>query len=246
MAGSRFPDPAQGVFTTTLVRDGVPLALDAHLARLDASVRALYAVGLPADAPEVAGVRTRGVALGRLRLSAVPRPGGALRLDAVVAPVEPAAVLPGWERALLLRTVGGEDWPAAHKWADRRVLAALEARTAPAGALLTGPGGALRETTRANLFVVDAVGVLRTPPAGGTILPGVMRARVLALAAESGVVIREAPLTAAELPGACEAFATGSVRGVEPVRAIDDRSWEAPGPVTRLLADALRRTWLGA
>ena len=36
------PDPALGVFETLLVRDGTAQALDAHLARLAASVADLY------------------------------------------------------------------------------------------------------------------------------------------------------------------------------------------------------------
>ena len=57
------PTPAQragGIFDTMLVRDGVPVRLADHLARLDRSCRELYGAGLPADLPArcraVAGV----------------------------------------------------------------------------------------------------------------------------------------------------------------------------------------------
>src|SRR5215218_1872712 len=46
------PDPAGGVFSTLLVRDGLALAADAHLARLGASVAELYGAALPADLAE--------------------------------------------------------------------------------------------------------------------------------------------------------------------------------------------------
>jgi branched-subunit amino acid aminotransferase/4-amino-4-deoxychorismate lyase len=38
----RRPDPQQGVFETLLVLNGRPIELDAHLARLEASLKALF------------------------------------------------------------------------------------------------------------------------------------------------------------------------------------------------------------
>ena len=42
----RRPDARAGVFDTLLVQGGVPVALEAHLARLTTSVREVYGVGL--------------------------------------------------------------------------------------------------------------------------------------------------------------------------------------------------------
>jgi para-aminobenzoate synthetase/4-amino-4-deoxychorismate lyase len=65
--GDAHPDPALGVFDTLLVRDGVPVDLEAHLDRLADSVRELY--GVPVD---VAAMAERVVAgaggLGRARV----------------------------------------------------------------------------------------------------------------------------------------------------------------------------------
>src|SRR6185503_6949766 len=44
--GADRPDPILGVFETILIRDGVPVDLRAHLARLARSVEALYGAGL--------------------------------------------------------------------------------------------------------------------------------------------------------------------------------------------------------
>lgn len=238
------PDPAHGVFATLLVADGVALELDAHLARLDGSVRELYGVALPAAARSLANDRAQGLALGRLRVTVVPRGTGAPRLEATAVAVEREIVLPGWERALDLAPAAVEGWNGAHKWADRRLLEALDARAAPATAVLVDHERGLLETTRANLFAVGDDGIVRTPPADGSILPGIARARVIGLARRSGLEVREERLTPADLRTAREAFATGSVRGVEAVRSFDGAPLDGPGDVTRALAEALRRSWL--
>jgi para-aminobenzoate synthetase/4-amino-4-deoxychorismate lyase len=248
MVELRMPDPLHGVFSTTLVVDGHPVDLEAHLARLRDSVRALYGVRLPASARALAREQAQGLALGRLRLTATPADGGTARLEASAESLERAAILPGWTGALDLRTVVLDRWPGAHMWADRRLLEALDAQAAPAGALLVAPDGSVRETTRGNVFALGADGVLRTPPLDGSILPGITRARVLALAAAAGVVAREERLSVAQLRAAREAFATGALRGIEPIRSMDGA---AVGPerseaLAAALARELGRGWLGA
>jgi para-aminobenzoate synthetase / 4-amino-4-deoxychorismate lyase len=237
------PDPALGVFATMLVLDGAPVELDPHLAQLGASVRALYGIELPERTVALAGERARGVALGRLRVSLTPC-AGAPRLDAVARSIDRAIVLPGWEDALDLRSAPVDGWHGAHKWADRRLLERLEAAAAPAGALLVEADGRVLETTRANVFALGRDEVLRTPPADGAILPGVTRAAVIAIAREAGIEVREEPLDAAALRAAREVFASGSVRGVEPVRSLDGAAVGAWGEVTAAVAAALRRRWL--
>lgn len=241
------PDRAVGVFATLLVVDGAPVELDAHVARLRASLRALYDAELPTHAPELVREHARGHALARLRIDLVPASEGQPpRAAAVARPIERTIVLPGWSGALALRAIAVEGWRGAHKWADRRLLERLDAEAAPAGALLVDPVAGVLETTRANVFCVGADGVLRTPPTDGRVLPGIARGRVLELAASAGVEVREEPFGIAALANAHEAFTTGSVRGIEPVRALDRSAIAGPGPVTTALATALERRWLGA
>ncbi len=240
------PEPARGVFSTLLVLDGHPRELDRHLARLRASLMALYGAELPAGLAEQADASARRHAVARLRVAVVPAADGdPLGVTVTATEIERALVLPGRERALTLRSVAVDGWRGEHKWIDRRALEALDAAVAPAGALLVDRAGAALETTRANLFAVGADGVLRTPPADGTILPGVCRGLVLELARELGLDAREERLPAADLALARELFTSGSVRGVEPVAALDDHRFDAPGPVAGALADALRRRWFG-
>jgi para-aminobenzoate synthetase/4-amino-4-deoxychorismate lyase len=239
------PDPAQGLIETMLVVRGVPLELDAHVERLRAGICALYDAPLPAAAAELALAHSAGLALGRLRLAVTPRRGRAPRAEAEAEPVERRTVLPGWELALDLRSVLVAGWRGERKWADRRLLERLDAGVAPHSALLVDCRRGALETTRASLFAVGADGVLRTPPLDGSVLPGVTRARAIALARDAGVDVSEERLPLERLHAARELFATGSVRGVEPIRSLDGVRLEGPGPVTLMLARELRLEWLG-
>jgi para-aminobenzoate synthetase/4-amino-4-deoxychorismate lyase len=246
MAHHCTPDPGHGVFTTMLVVGGAPVALAAHLARLMASVRALYGIDLPESTEPMALERARGVALGRVQLSVTPGRDAAPCVEAVAAAVERATVLPGWDGAIALRSVVVPGWRGGHKWSDRRLLGRLDDNAAPAAALLLDRDGAALETTRASLFALGVDGVLRTPPADGSILPGVARGQILELAAELGVDAREERLPIADVRAARELFATGSVRGIEPVRVLDGHALQrAAGGLTARLSRELERRWLG-
>ncbi len=78
----------------------------------------------------------------------------------------------------------------------------------------------------ANLFVVRA-GRMSTPALERCGVAGVARSEVLAVTGASTV-----DLTPAELAGADEVFLTSSVRGILPVRAFGESTWQ-PGPVVR-------------
>jgi D-alanine transaminase/branched-chain amino acid aminotransferase len=92
-------------------------------------------------------------------------------------------------------------------------------------------GSRLLETTRSNLFVVDASGHLVTP--GRDVLEGVTRENVLrALEGEIDVDFRDVDM--GELPAIEEAFITSTTKGVMPVRQIGDTVIGAglPVPIT--------------
>jgi para-aminobenzoate synthetase/4-amino-4-deoxychorismate lyase len=202
------PDPAAGVFETMLVGAGGEIAeLEHHLARLAASVEALYGHGLPA------ALRTR------VRDAAA---GGAGWVRVEVRPDGALAVAPGARSALgdvTLRpwTVPGGLGP--HKWADRRLIYALTAASGGAVPLLVDADGRVLEAAWANVFARGADGVLRTPPADGRILPGIRRAGLLA----SGAAV-EAELDLGDLAAAKEILLTSALREVHAVLAADVRS----------------------
>jgi branched-subunit amino acid aminotransferase/4-amino-4-deoxychorismate lyase len=100
--------------------------------------------------------------------------------------------------------------------------------------LLRAKDGTWAEGTTSNLFVVRG-GRLFTPGVAGSILPGVTRALVLALAAEAGVEAVEGPIDDAALTGADEIFLTASIKEVVPAVRLDGEpvGQGTPGPATR-------------
>lgn len=110
-----------------------------------------------------------------------------------------------------------------------RLLPTMHA--ADAADVLYHDGARLLETTRSNLFVVDAAGHLVTP--GDGVLEGITRLNVMrAVADEIAVDLRDVGM--GELPALREAFITSTTKGAMPVRQIGDTQIGdgAPGPVT--------------
>jgi para-aminobenzoate synthetase/4-amino-4-deoxychorismate lyase len=146
------PDPSLGVFETLLVEDGVPVALQAHLARLAASVRALYGETLPPIE--------------------IPRRDGAVRITYV--PGEPVRVtwrpLTPRELPVVLTPHVVPGGLGAHKWVDRRHLDQLEGATP----LLLDTDGTILEAGWAAVLI-RRDGVLYTPKEDGRILPSTSR-----------------------------------------------------------------------
>lgn len=233
----------RGVFETLLVHDGRPVELGAHLERLAASLRTLYGMPLPAEGAARAVDAARGLALGRLRLTAAPEGPDNLSLNTSAAEVEAEAVFPSWEHGADLLSVAVDGGLGPHKWVDRRVLNDAEAARPETLPLLIGADGAVLEAGRANLFVV-CDGALITPPNDGRILPGIARMRTLELAREAGIEAREERLSLEDLRNADEVFLTGSVRGIEPACSLDGDPLPRSGETTDRLARALRRLWL--
>jgi para-aminobenzoate synthetase/4-amino-4-deoxychorismate lyase len=234
------PDPSAGVFETMLVLDGLPLELEAHLERLGASLEALFQQALPADARDLVLAAARDTRVGRLRLDVSPAEGNGVR----VADVDEAIVFPAFENGVELVAFAVPGGIGAHKWADRRLLERAERDAGGAVPLILDADGTLLETSRGSLFLVRD-GVVSTPSADGRLLPGVTRARVIELAGAAGIEVREEELPLERLLAADEAFTTGAVRGVEPVRAARGLcEWEA-GELTARVAAELRGLWFG-
>jgi para-aminobenzoate synthetase/4-amino-4-deoxychorismate lyase len=252
------PDPQRGVFETMLVLDGKPVELDAHLERLAGSLTTLYGEDLPSEAADQVREGADGLEHGKLRITITPslvdlvahratkstRANEArLTMRVIAAPVDPAAVFPGPARGIVLRSFSVEGGLGEHKWADRRLLEGAESDLSPGELtlLVDGDGTAL-EASRASLFAVGD-GWLATPPADGRILPGIARRRTIETACAAGIEVCEESLPLASLSGR-EIFLAGSVRGIEPVLALDGVDLPPPGVLSARIAAGLRRRWL--
>ena len=172
---------------------------DEHLARLAAGARELYDRELPD------GLETRIAAAARsarepARLRLVLTPGGEVTRRA--ARPGRAAPHPAPGPYLLPGGLG------RHKWADRRLLAALTADAGGSTPLLVDADGAVLEAAWASVFAVEGRDTV-TPPADGRILPGIHRARIAA---------HEEPIDLGRLEAADEVFLTSALRRVDGYR----------------------------
>jgi para-aminobenzoate synthetase/4-amino-4-deoxychorismate lyase len=219
------PDPAYGVFDTLLVRDGRAVDLDAHVRRLAASVSEVYD-----DVADVEDLSRRitadaaGLEVARLRTSYSPQ-SRAWQVEATA--ISEPQLSP---RTLVVRELPGG--LGDHKWADRRVVGDPEGAD---DVLVVDDGWAL-ECGTANVFAVLG-GRVVTPALDGRILPGTVRARVLARLRSEAVPVDERPVAVAELATATEVFTTSSIRGVQPVAACHEVAGWPVGPLAGRLRD---------
>lgn len=230
-----------GVFETVRLHDGHVFALQRHLERLARS-----AGGLGLDPPDLGALRTAvgdvvaasGLAQGRVRLTLTAGKGplGSGRIPGpptVVVAVAPegaqprssaVAVVP-WtrnERGALagLKTTSYGENVVALAWANEQ--GADEA-------VFANTAGALCEGTGSNVFVV-LDGRLVTPPLTSGCLAGITRALVLET---HGALEEDLPIGQFAASHVEEAFITSSIRGVQPISAIDAVPLAScPGPVT--------------
>ena len=91
------------------------------------------------------------------------------------------------------------------------------------------------EASGENVFIARR-GVLKTPPLG-SVLEGITRDAVIAIAGDKGIEVIEQPITRDELYTADEAFLTGTAAEITPVREVDDRTVGSGerGAVTRTI-----------
>jgi branched-chain amino acid aminotransferase len=241
-----------GLFETMLARNGRPFDLDGHLARLEAGLDALGfagAVDLAKLRADIAAyLAAEGAGDGVLRVT-VTRGAGARGL----AP--PETLVPTILMTLSPAPAPRETPVSLHIAASTRrnelsplsrvkalpyldnLIAYQEARGLGAeDALMLNTRGALACATVANLFLIRA-GRLETPPVCDGALPGLTRARVLAVAQEAGLAAAERSLHPRDLDEADHVFLTNSVRGVLEAGSCGGV------PLRRQAGGALERLW---
>ncbi|MDZ4745976.1 MAG: branched-chain amino acid transaminase [bacterium] len=99
--------------------------------------------------------------------------------------------------------------------------------------------GNIAEGSGENVFIVSN-GVLITPPAASSLLPGLTRDTVCTLANELGLVVKESNIPRAMLYTCDEMFLVGTACEIAPVRSVDriPVGNGSIGPVTKLIQDA--------
>jgi branched-chain amino acid aminotransferase len=229
-----------GVFETLKVTGGQAFARTRHLDRLTRSARGL---GLPD--PDLDLVRRAcdevlranplpGVGRLRITYTGGPAPFGSERGE--VRPTLLVALGPGKDRgpttaAVTVPWTRNENAPTAGlkttSYADNVVMLAHATQRGATEALFANTAGNLCEGTGSNVFVV-LDGRVVTPPLSAGCLAGVSRALILEWLGGEEI---DVPLSV--LADADEVFLTGSLRDVQGVHRIDDRTLVAPGPVTR-------------
>ncbi len=226
-------DTSLGIFDTLLVTDGVAVDVEWHVARLDASVRAVYGQTVRAGLEEAVQRKAAGLQ-GRhaLRIDAVP-----VHDDVLVRMTTRPVLADDDAWTLVPRVIPGG--LGAHKWVDRRALAHDPQRDLDP--LVLDDDGSVLETGRASVFVVHDDGV-HTPPLDGRILPGTGRARVIDRLLEAGIPVIQRRLTTAGLVAAAEVFVANALRGVVPVTSIEGIGDWAAGPLAASLRDGTTST----
>jgi branched-chain amino acid aminotransferase len=94
--------------------------------------------------------------------------------------------------------------------------------------------GYVSEGSGENVFLVHG-GTLVTPPSTASLLPGITRDTVIALARDMGIPVREDAVTRGQLYLCDEMFMTGTAAEITPVRSVDriPVGEGRPGEVTR-------------
>jgi len=262
---------ADGVYEVAAVLNGRLLDWDAHLARLWRSMGEL-AMAAPMGEVALNLVARRLLLANRARdalLYVQVTRGEAKRDHAFPAATQPTLAMTVRPFDFAARRRASETGVRVVSVADGRwsrpdvksvsllpnVLAKEAARAAGAGeAWFVDRDGYVTEGGSTNAWIVDASGALRTRPANGAILAGVMRATLLRVAAEAGVAVEERAFSLAEAHAAREAFLTSTTNPCVPVVALDGVAVGdgRPGPAAQRLAAALwaeigRQTgWVGS
>jgi branched-chain amino acid aminotransferase len=248
-----------GVFEGIRFYGGEPFLLDAHIARLEASARAIC-LDLGSGHAELAAlaraaVGRSGMTDGYIRL-VVTRGRGALGVSphTCAAPTTILMVAPlalysaeAYANGIVLvtsslRRSAPDALPAQAKTLNylTSVLASIEARRQGADeAILLNNEGVVAECTADNLFVVSR-GRVATPATSQGALSGITRALVQELLGELGIACDERAVTPVDVWTADELFLTGTGAEVVSVRLVDGRPLPSERPVTDAVAAAFR------
>jgi len=223
-----------GAFEVVRVYDGIPFALDEHLARMRRSAENLrLAVDLEAVRADayrlLAEASADGAHVEDHRLLRIIATRGGRRV------LITEQLLESPERIRLLSTTYAPtrilDGVKSLSYAANMLASRLAREAGYDDAVLVTPHGRVLEApTRSIFWVRDRE--LCTTPLSEHILASITRAIVLEVCE-----VRERSITLEELYGADEVFLASTTREVHPVAAVDDHEYPGPSPITEDTAE---------
>jgi branched-chain amino acid aminotransferase len=225
-----------GVFELIRVYDGVPFALEHHLVRLERSTTNLrlgWSAPKPAlerDIEHLLEARGGSAFDGCLRV-VLTRGGRRLLLT------EPLPPMPEQARLAFVTYCPTRllDGVKSLSYAANMLAGRCAKERGFDEALLVTPHGRVLEAPTSTLFWCTGDGALATPPLDEHILASITRAFVIEVTGAE-----ERVCTEDDLRQASEAFLASTTREVQPVAAIEDIEFEAPGKRTQEAATGLR------
>lgn len=245
---------ADGIYEVCAVLDGKLVDNDAHLARLDRSLREID-LALPLSREEVVAVQRELVARNALREGLIYMQvtrGAADRDFAFPENASPTFVAFAQARRIIgspqaetgVAVISVPDL----RWARRdiksiallaQVLAKQQARNAGAAEAFMVEDGYVTEGASSSAFIVTKSREIVTRPLSSALLPGCTRQAILALAQEREMTIVERAFTIEEACDAAECFFTSATAFVMPVVLLDARTigQGRPGDATRRLRE---------
>jgi D-alanine transaminase len=248
---------ADGAYEVIRAYQGRLFKTEAHLRRLERSLRELRIAGLDVEGFGAIGHEliernelrrgdatlyiqvTRGVAPRRHAFPEEPTPP---TVYLVASPFRPSPEK--WEHGVGIILVPDIRWSRCDIKALAllpNVLASQEAREKGAGEAVFVREGMITEGAHTNFCAVFD-GRLVTHPTGQHILSGVTRQVVFELCAELQIPYRESPIGEGALADASEAMIVGTTVEITPVVRVEGRKVGdgIPGPLTRKLQQAFR------
>jgi len=213
-----------GLYETLKLIGGAPAFFAEHMARMRTGLATLH-IELP-DTVDDLGRQITHLA------EAAEVPNGACRVLVTAGPPEgrPTVLIQVDVREFPDHPLDLITYHALRSTADMKsksfttsFLAMRAAKEAGADdALFVDEEGRAHEATTANLFV-QSDGRMVTPPLDGSILPGVVRTKMMELRTDVGLPVAEEHIPAGRLGADDAVFLTSSVRGVVAARSLDGR-----------------------
>jgi branched-chain amino acid aminotransferase len=227
-----------GLFETMRAEHGRVFRFEQHIDRLRRStaviLRRLEPGALPGEAVVTELLRRNDLSAARLRLTLSAGPVRVAIDDgppplSVCLTASPLLQHPqsmyerGVQVVICPHRVSPSDPIAGHKttsYLPRLIGLRTAQRAGALDALWFTTDHHLAEGCISNVFVVTG-GILRTPPLDTPVLPGIARGVVLELARDSGIELREEPLTIDDLLDADEVFLTNAIMQIMPVIRVE-------------------------